>query len=911
MHLNTACVGASVTPIVISTWFSHYLGRKSRDQKPTAHLSYDEGLHVVRAFLKHAAGHTVEDIQAFTAQKIPTPHWVKIKEGVVPTEYLTNAADSINSQLGKRGITRVGGKTWWQWRGHEKDLKYEWIEMKSDYNARKRSDARCKRAMFYIHGGAYFFGSIDSHRYMMQRHARKLKARVFARTLDPFPFPCGLQDCIASYLYLLTIQDPSEIIVAGDSAGGGMLLSMLVILRDQGIPLPAGGILISPWVDLTHSFPSVASGSSLDYIPEHGFMHRPSQAWPPPNADDLLSIYKAAEEKKSANKTKDNSVPWQGQLPDHKAAVHGFTVRKSNGEKVDHTYPGLHANLELAQEEHIRTGKADTLVVPMQDNTVVEIKDQIQMYCPNQMLSHPLVSPILQPSLGGLPPLLILTGGGEMLRDEQIYLAHKAADPAAYPPMDAYLDEHDPSRTKVNQYEPTYVQLQVWEDLCHVGITLSWTKPAKFMFRSIAQFGAWALAHAQQEDIEIPKDDSSSISSSSLSSDLERDQPKGSIGKAGDPLPPFRKHIIRQKVDRHGVIYHLEPPHALPALQQPREKVGAISSTIVSKWLVAKKAWDEKFAKPKVRVQRSRIKDFEKGYYGFDDEIPPACAIASRRVEKDVTPPKPRKSYGMMLWSLAASRHDKEIAENEQTEDEIPDTGVTLVEAGHGQGTRDSLSNRDTLSPTRKRDNSLSRLRSRSRIVTDSGQTADIEKDGNVILNGPAQQQADHGDGPSLSNSSSTPVIPIPGLDTNASLEPSKFVDNASTRAILNEDGVINVEDNISRRPDTFSLSSTDTVPELAEPLLIRKPFQHAEQNSVLVDSVPQTPTSATKELMSTSSSIASTAAVRHAPGILKVEKPKIEGFAGDAGSNQKEHEVNVDGPKMPQREEFLTAEEY
>lgn len=688
---------------------------------------------------------------------------------------------------------------------------------------------------------------------------------------------------------------------------------MLVVLRDQGIPLPAGGILISPWVDLTHSFPSVASGSSLDYIPEHGFMHRPSQAWPPPNTDDLASIFKAAEEKTTVDKTKTNSVPAKDQSEDQKTAVHGFSVRKSSGEKVDHTYPGLHTNLEPAQEEHIRTGKADTLVVPMQDNTVVEIKDQIQMYCPNQMLSHPLVSPILQPSLGGLPPLLILTGGGEMLRDEQIYLAHKAADPAAYQPMDAYLDEHDPDRNKVNQYEPTYVQLQVWEDLCHVGITLSWTKPAKFMFRSIAQFGAWALAHAQHEEIEIPNDDASSISSSSSSSDGERDQPKGSVGKAGDPLPPFRKHIIRQKVDRHGVIYHLEPPHALPALQQPREKVGAISSKIVSKWLVAKKAWDGKFAKPKLRVQRSRIKDFEKGYYGFDDEIPPACAMASRRTEKDVAPPKPRKSYGMMLWSLAASRHDKEIAEKETAEDEIPDTGVTLVEAGHDQGNVGDITAEQARDSLSTRDKSHSRPRSQSRIVTDSGQAADNDQDkANVVFNGPVQQQEDHrGHTPTLTNSDNTPVILIPGLDTNAGSQPLKFVDNASTRAILNEDGVISVKDNISLRPDAFSLSSTDSVPKVSESSLIRKSFQYSEHNSVFVDSVPQTPTSAAEELMSASSSIASTAAVRNVPGILRVDKPKVQAAASQAESDSKEHGANLDRPKMPERDEFITAEEY
>lgn len=639
-------------------------------------------------------------------------------------------------------------------------------------------------------------------------------------------------------------------------------------------------------------------------------MHRPSQAWPPPNADDLASIYKAAEEKTTAGKTKTNSVSAKDHSEDQTTAVQGFSVRQSSGEKVDHTYPGLHPNLEPAQEEHIRTGKADTLVVPMQDNTVVEIKDQIQMYCPNQMLSHPLVSPILQPSLGGLPPLLILTGGGEMLRDEQIYLAHKAADPAAYQPMDAYLDEHDPDRTKVNQYDPTYVQLQVWEDLCHVGITLSWTKPAKFMFRSIAQFGAWALAHAQHDEIEIPKDDTSSISSSSSSSDREMDQPKGSVGKAGDPLPPFRKHIIRQKVDRHGVIYHLEPPHTLPALQQPREKVGAINSKIVSKWLVAKKAWDGKFAKPKLRVQQSRIKDFEKGYYGFDDEIPPACAMASRRMEKDIAPPKPRKSYGMMLWSLAASKHDKEIAEKEHPGDEIPDTGVTLVEAAHDQGNADDVTAEQARDSLSNRDKSHSRPRSQSRIVTDKGQATDNYQDkANVVFNGPAQQQGDHrGDTPILTNSENAPVILIPGLDTNDSSQPSKFVDNASTRAILHEDGVISVKDNTSLRPDTFSLSSTESVPRVSESSLIRKSFQHSEHNSVFVESVPQTPTS---EVMSAKSSIASTAAVRHAPGILRVEKPKVHGSASQAGSDSKENGVDFDRPKMPERDEFITAEEY
>jgi acetyl esterase/lipase len=144
-------------------------------------VSYDEGLNIIRSFLQHVAYHSVEDVQAFTAQKIPTPHWVKINEETIPNKYLADAAESINAQLGDRGIVRVGGKTWWQWRGPMGDLKAEWIEMKGDYRARRRTGASGKRVMLYVHGGAYFFGSIDTHRYQMQRHARKLKARVFAR----------------------------------------------------------------------------------------------------------------------------------------------------------------------------------------------------------------------------------------------------------------------------------------------------------------------------------------------------------------------------------------------------------------------------------------------------------------------------------------------------------------------------------------------------------------------------------------------------------------------------------------------------------------------------------------------------------------------------------------------------------
>lgn len=381
---------------------------------------------------------------------------------MIPEHHLKLAAESIKTQLGPDGVEKVGGRTWWQWRkpGSEK-MCAEWIEMRDHFNARQEGKMKGNRVMLYVHGGAYYFGSADEHRYQLQRHARLIRARVFApryRLAPQFPFPCGLQDCLSAYLYLISIQDPSTILLAGDSAGGGMILSMMIIMRDQNIPLPAGAILISPWLDLTHSFPSVGADNPLDFIPPHGFHHKPSESWPPPVIEDIS----------------------------------GTIFKKPSGQN----------------------NKLSVMV----NGKLVEISEQIQMYTPNHLISHPLVSPVMQPSLGGLPPLLMLVGGGEMLRDEQIYVAHKAARPAKYPPGNKLVPGRE--KEKLNTWEPTQVQLQVWDDFCHVVTTLSFTSPAKVMFRSIAQFSTWALARAQNMEIQV-------FASDGLSTDPKSDSGTG------------------------------------------------------------------------------------------------------------------------------------------------------------------------------------------------------------------------------------------------------------------------------------------------------------------------------------------------------------------------------------------------
>lgn len=539
-------------------------------------------------------------------------------------------------------------------------------------------------------------------------------------------------------------QDPSTIILAGDSAGGGMVLSMLVTLRDRGIPLPAGAILISPWVDLTHSFPSVAGEGRLDYIPAHGFHHSPSSSWPPPNTDDMLSmeeeiVRKLAHQQGAAG-------PPQLAKQSEEDAVQGFHVdhHPDAGTHNDSAATGTAANDGTGRDANTVPGAGHDLSI-MIDGNLVEIKDQIQMYAHNSLISHPLVSPVLEPSLGGLPPLLIMVGGGEMLRDEQIYLAHKAANPSKYPPGDAFLDEspHDHNRNQINRWKPTDVQLQVWEDLCHVAPTLSFTRPAKYMYRSIAQFGAWALARAQKTEIEILDDDDVSVISQSESDAEDEAEEKnnagethGRVGKAGDALPPFKDHMIRQKVDRHGTVFPLEPEAQLPACNMSPADIGVIKEGPVKKWMAAKKEWDTKFAHQKRKVQKQRAKEMAAGYQEFGNgEVPPPSALAGRRkTGEDLKAEKKTKSWGMSLWGIWGSKHDEATMNREREADNAPETATATEADGAGARALHDTETKDGKKLLQRPEASRSRSRRRSirRAVSDQHQTGDEDVDENT-----------------------------------------------------------------------------------------------------------------------------------------------------------------------------------
>lgn len=725
---------------------------------------------------------------------MPHPHWIRTEDIAIPAESINKAAELLTAELGDAGIEAIGGRKWWLWRRKDAELKAEWIEMRSDYNNRQRQNKKCRRVMLYIHGGGYFFGSVDEHRYQLQRHARKLQARVFApryRLAPQFPFPCALLDCLAAYIYLLTIHEPNEIVFAGDSAGGGMVLSLLCLLRDRGCPLPAGGILISPWVDLTHSFPSLSRRDGFDYIPPHGFHQKPSKSWPPPNEDELQELARA----KLSNDVKDPSA-----------------ISGAASSLVD---PSTNA--------HTTQQRQPPIAVQIDGRNVV-VKDQVQLYTTNELITHPLVSPALQPSLGGLPPLCVMVGGGELLRDEQIYIAHKAANPHEYQLPEQFRGRYDPNNTLIAKYKPTPVQLQVWEDLCHVTPTLSFTRPAKYMYRSVAQFGAWALSRAQNRAIDIEEAESSDDDSSS-----EDDDPKAqklsngipstmpvTVGKAGDPLPPFTNHMIRQRVDRNGMVYPLEPTPELEAFEMDQQLVGAVKVGPIRTWLATKAQFDSKYASTRHKIMKERIKDVKTGRaHCFEGENPPPSALAARLHEAETysRTQKIKKSWGLGMWSSWGMKHDERTVhsdeklshdEKKQDLEASAETPTIAVDGTHEIPSQEKSRSRSRARSTGSRRRTIS-VRDEGQVEGESTRpmipkavNADTDRavSGNtvpkMIINSSANETSTSPDhlSPMFMPKFKTSLFKDEGDSASMMTQTSVLPDNASTRAVFSASGV-------------------------------------------------------------------------------------------------------------------------
>jgi monoterpene epsilon-lactone hydrolase len=133
---------------------------------------------------------------------------------------------------------------------------------------------RSELTLLYLHGGGYIWMTPWTHLPAIAGLAKAVHARCLAphyRRAPEHPYPAAVEDAVSVYRWLIkTGNSPSQIVLAGDSAGGGLVLAALVALRDLGAPLPAAALCFSPWADLTVSGESalttedpIVTGASL------------------------------------------------------------------------------------------------------------------------------------------------------------------------------------------------------------------------------------------------------------------------------------------------------------------------------------------------------------------------------------------------------------------------------------------------------------------------------------------------------------------------------------------------------------------------------------------------------------------------------------------------------------------------
>jgi monoterpene epsilon-lactone hydrolase len=124
--------------------------------------------------------------------------------------------------------------------------------------------------LLYLHGGGFALGGSKAYSPLASELASRLKARVLVpdyRLAPENPYPAALEDAVSAYRWLLDQGTPAaSIALAGDSCGGGLTVAALVAIRNAGLPMPAGAVLISAWADLSVTNDSISSKAGEDFV---------------------------------------------------------------------------------------------------------------------------------------------------------------------------------------------------------------------------------------------------------------------------------------------------------------------------------------------------------------------------------------------------------------------------------------------------------------------------------------------------------------------------------------------------------------------------------------------------------------------------------------------------------------------
>lgn len=141
----------------------------------------------------------------------------------------------------------------------------------AERHVRVAGDLTDRAVLLYLHGGAYVTGSPATHRRFVARLVWDTHTAAIVpdyRLAPRHRFPAAVDDAEAAYRDLLDSgMDHRRIVVAGDSAGGGLAVALLLRLRDRGLPQPTGAVLFSPYTDLEHTGESIRRNYRTDYLP--------------------------------------------------------------------------------------------------------------------------------------------------------------------------------------------------------------------------------------------------------------------------------------------------------------------------------------------------------------------------------------------------------------------------------------------------------------------------------------------------------------------------------------------------------------------------------------------------------------------------------------------------------------------
>ncbi len=211
------------------------------------------------------------------------------------------------------------------------------------------SGSNPEKVIMYVHGGGYVSGSCNDHRGFVSKFAKftGVANLVYEYGLAPEnPYPAAVEDSVKVYRWLLDSGlNPGDIVLAGESAGGGLMLAILLYLRDHSIPLPKAGVAISPWTDLTCSGETYKTKNKVSPAPLNSW-HVFAKHYAGDNPFTLPYISPLFGDLNGLpplfiSSGMDDELFDDGRLFAEKARAAGVEVTFRAGEKMLHCYPLL------------------------------------------------------------------------------------------------------------------------------------------------------------------------------------------------------------------------------------------------------------------------------------------------------------------------------------------------------------------------------------------------------------------------------------------------------------------------------------------------------------------------------------------------------------------------------------------